>query len=95
MNCEVSYLAEEFFHNICPCFDVVFIVFPSLGVIPRTKNEIVEIVAASEYYMRNKESKKNVDGKMSIKKEKFFSYLIYNIISLSKMAGKTNSGKIS
>ena len=32
---------------------------------------------------------KLADGKMSMKKEKISSYLIYNIISFSKMAGKT------
>ena len=31
------------------------------------------------------------DRKISIKKEKIFSYLIYNIISFSKMAGKTEN----
>ena len=24
MNCEGSYLAEGFLHNLCPCFDIVF-----------------------------------------------------------------------
>ena len=57
-------------------------VFPPLGVIPRTKNKIVEIVTASECYLiinpfKTKESKENVDGKMSIKKEK--NFLIPNL----------------
>ena len=49
-------------------------------------------------FKKNKESKKQlfriylpvklVDGKMSMKKEEISSYLIYNIISFSKMAGK-------
>ena len=32
----------------CPCFDIVF---AELGVITRTQNKFVEIVAASERYL--------------------------------------------
>ena len=71
---------------------------------PRT-NKIVEIAAASECYLiinllKNKESKKQLfriylpiklaEGKISMKKEKNSSKLIYNIASFSKMAGKTD-----
>ena len=45
VNCEGSYLAEGFFHNLCPCFDIVLAL---LKVITRTNNKIVEIVTASE-----------------------------------------------
>ena len=40
---------------------------------------------------------KLADRKMTIKKENISSHLIYNIVNLSKMAGKTEpfSGKIS
>ena len=102
MNCEGPYLAERFLHNLCPCFDIVF---ELLGVIARTNNKIVEIAGASECYLiinpfkesgikeaavPNIPSVKLADGKMSMKKEKNSSYLIYNIISFSKMEGKTN-----
>ena len=45
MNCEDSYLAEGFFHSLCPCFDIEF---AQLGVITRIKNKCVEIVATSD-----------------------------------------------
>ena len=44
VNYEGPSLAERFLHNLCPCFDVVFV---QLGVITRTRNNFVEIVAAS------------------------------------------------
>ena len=74
-----------------------------LGVIPRTRNKFVEIVAVAECYLvtnhvKNKKPKKQLfqiclpvklaDGRMPRRKETNFSYLIYNIISLLKMAGK-------
>ena len=73
-----------------------------LGVIPIIRNNFVEIVAVSEHYLipnhvKNKESKKNPvklsNGKILMKKEKKkkSSYLIYNIVSLGKMAGKPSS----
>ena len=80
--------------------------FAQLGVIPRTRIKFVEIVVVAERYfitahVSNKESKKQAfriclpvkltDGRMSIKKEKNCSYLIYNIVSLDKMAGKTKA----
>ena len=100
VNCEGPFLAEEFFHNLCPCFDIVFV---QLGIIPRTTNKLVEIVTVAVRYLvitvKDKESKKQpsliclplklADGWMSIKKEKVSSYLIYNIASFDKMAGKT------
>ena len=39
---------ERPFHNICPCFDIVF---AQLGVIPIARNEFAEIVAAAECYL--------------------------------------------
>ena len=105
MNCEGLYLAEGFLHSICPCFDIVF---AQLGVITKARNKFVKIVAASERYwiinsvikeaaVPNLPSRRISWWKMSIKKEKLSSYLSYNIVSLSKMAGKTEffSGKIS
>ena len=80
------------------------IAFAQLRVIPRTRNKFVEVVAVAKHdfiiaHVKNKESKKHpfriclpvklADGKTSIKKGKIFSYLIYNIVSLGKMAGKT------
>ena len=102
VNCEGRYLAEGLLHNLSPCFDIVF---EPLGVITRTNKKIVEIVSASEFYLiinplkKNKESKKQLfrlylpvklaQGKMSMKKEKNSSNIIYIIISFSKIAGKT------
>ena len=78
--------------------------FVQLGVIPRTRNKFVEIVADAERYLtithvKIKESKKQpfqicllvklTDRRISIKKEEMCSYLVYNIISLGKVAGKT------
>ena len=69
--------------KLCPCFDIAF---AQLGLIPRTKNKFVEIVAIGDCYLiaihvKNKKSKKQpfricllvtlVDGRMSMKKEKF------------------------
>ena len=75
------------------------IVFAQLGVIPRIRNKIVEIVAVAERnfmigHVKHEESKKQpfcvnlADGRMPVKKGKIFSYLNYNIVSLGKMAGK-------
>ena len=88
-------------HNLCPCFDIAFV---QLGVISRTRNKFVEIVAAGECYLitnvvKNKESKKPpfriclqvkqlADGRMSMKKEKYSSYLTYNIVNSNKIAEK-------
>ena len=58
VNCEGPYFAEGFLHNLCPCFDIVFV---PLGLITRTNNKIVEIVAASKCYLitnKKKEFKK-------------------------------------
>ena len=80
------------------------IAFAQLRVIPRTRNKFVEVVAVAKRdfiiaHVKNKESKKHpfriclpiklADERTSIKKGKIFSYLIYNIVSLGKMAGKT------
>ena len=61
-----------------------------------TFSEIVTVADRYLYnYIRNKESKKCpfriADGKISMKMEKNSSYLIYNIVTLSKMAGKIKS----
>ena len=101
MNCEGPYLAEGFLHTLCPCFDIAF---APLGVITRINNGIVKTVAAQECYLiiiffkKNRESKKQLfrihlpvkltNRKISMKKEKISSYLIYNITSFSKIAGK-------
>ena len=75
-----------------------------LGVIPRIRNNFVEIVPVAERYFviahaKNKESKKQAfsirlaiklaDGKTSIKKKTNYLYLNYNIVSLGKMTAKT------
>ena len=61
-----------------------------------TFSEIVTVADRYLYnYIKNKESKKGpfriADGKISMKMEKNSSYLIYNIVTLSKMAGKIKS----
>ena len=73
--------AEGFLHNLCPYFDISL---AQLGVIPRTKNKFVEIVAVAECYLitnhvKNKKSKKQffricppvklADGRMPMKQE--------------------------
>ena len=103
MNCEGRYFAAGFFHNLCPYVDIVF---AQLGVIPRIRNKFFEIIAVAEChvianYVESKESKKQTfricltikwaGGRVSIKKEKNSSYLIYNIVILGKMAGKPHS----
>ena len=99
LNYKGPYIAEGFLNNLCPCFDVAF---AQLGVILRTRNKFVETVAFAECYLitnhvKIKESKKQpfqiyvpvklVDGRMSMKKEKKSSYVIYSNASLGKMAG--------
>ena len=76
------------------------IVFAQLGVIARTRNNFVEIAAVEERYLiiihvKNEESKKQ-PFRISllviiccweiVKKEEISSYLIYNLLSLGKMA---------
>ena len=98
MNYEGSSLAEGIVLNLRPCFDIAF---AQLEVIPRTENKFAETVAVAECYLITnhvKISKKQpfwiclpvklADGRMSVKKEKISSHLIYNISSLSKMTGK-------
>ena len=56
----MKFLTEGLLHKLCPCFDIVF---GQLGVIPRTRNKFVEIVAVAGGYLiithvKNKESKK-------------------------------------
>ena len=99
--CEGPYLAERFLYHLCPCCDIVLAPF---GVITRTNNKIVEIVAASECYLIINPFKKygikeaavpNITScktgwrKLLNKKKKIPSYPIYNVISISKMAVKT------
>ena len=53
-------LNEGFLHNLCPCFDIVFV---QLGVIARTRSNFVEITDVAECYLiithvRKKEAKK-------------------------------------
>ena len=60
MNYEGPYFAEGLLLKLYPCFDIAF---AQLGVIPRTRNKFVEIVAVTESYLitnhvKNKESKK-------------------------------------
>ena len=75
-----------FLHNPCPCFDTVF---AQLGVIPRTRNTSCYRVLLN--YKPSKESgieKAAVKNRrMSMKKEKNSSYLIYNIYNLRKIDG--------
>ena len=101
VNYEGPYFAEGFLLNLRPCFDIAF---AQLGVIPRTTNKFVEIAAAAECYLITNHVKnikeaavwislpvKLADGRMSVKKEKNYSHLIYNIFSLGKMAAKSFS----
>ena len=80
VNYEAPYFAEGFLLNLRQCFDIGFV---QLGVIPRTKNEFVEIVTVAECYLITnyvKVSKKYpfriclpvklADGRMSVKKRK-------------------------
>ena len=84
-------------------FDIVFV---QLGVIPRTKRRFIEIVAVEERYLIMTQVKKyrmkeevvpNMPSckiswwKNAKKKGKICSNLIYSIVSLDKMAGKTES----
>ena len=60
MNYEGPYFAEGLLLKLYPCFDIAF---AQLGVIPRTRNKFVEIVAVADCYLtsnhvKNKESKK-------------------------------------
>ena len=99
MNCEGRYFSGGFLLKLRPCFDIAF---AQLGVIPSTKNTFVEIVAVAECYViiNHVISKKQrfriclpvklADGRMSVKKEKNYSHLVYNIFSL-KMGGKNFS----
>ena len=101
MNCEGFHLAEGFLDSLFPCFDIVF---AQLGVITRTTNKCVKTVATSERYLiinsRIKEAAvpswryylpvKLADGRTPIKKRTKFFYLIYTIVSLTKITGKKN-----
>ena len=48
VNYEGPYLGEGFLRNLCLCFDTVF---AQLGVISRTRNKFVEIIAVAERYL--------------------------------------------
>ena len=91
VNYEGPYFAEGFLLNLRPCFDIAF---AQLGVIPRTNN-FVEIVVVAECYLYRKHVKiskkqpfriclpvKLADARRSVKKEKNYSHLIYNIFRL-------------
>ena len=95
LNSEGPYLAEGSHHNLCPCFDIVFV---QLGDIPRTRSMFAEIVAAAEHYLIITHVKikqpyrichlvESAVEIMSTKKGKK-SYLIYNNVILGKMTGK-------
>ena len=92
VNYEGPYFAEGFLLNLRPCFDIAF---AQLGVIQKTNNNFVEIVAVAECYLYKnhvKISKKQpfriclpvklADGRRSVKMEKNYSHLIYNIFRL-------------
>ena len=97
MNCKGPYLVKGFLYNFYPFFDSAF---TQLGVITKTSNKFVEIVAFTERYLilthvKNKELKKKPlritfheisYWKNFNKKENITSHLIYNIVSWSKMA---------
>ena len=96
-------LCAEFLLNLRPCFNIAF---AQLGIIPRTKNKFVEIVAVAECYLitnhvknikeaavPNMPSCKISWGKNVSEKGKNYSHLIYNIFSLGKMAEKPFSWK--
>ena len=83
MNYEGPYFVKGSLHKLCPCFDIVF---AQTGVIPRTRNRFIEIVAVAKCYLimthaKNTESKKQpfriclpvklADERMTIKKETF------------------------
>ena len=60
MDYEDRYHVEGFLRNLFYCFNIVF---AQLGVIPRTRNKFVEIVAVTDCYLTTnhvkiKESKK-------------------------------------
>ena len=101
VNWECPYLAKGLLRNVCPCFDIVF---AQVRVIPRTRNKFVETVTVAQRHLiiahvENKEWKKQLvriclpvklaDKRMSIKKEKTSSNLIYSIVKLVRMVGKT------
>ena len=48
MNFKNLYLGEGFLNDLCPCS---ILCLRNLGVIPRTKNRFVEIVAVAERYL--------------------------------------------
>ena len=60
VNYEGPYLAEGLLHNLCPCFDIAF---AQLGVIPRTRNKFVEILAVAECYLITNHVKKKKESK--------------------------------
>ena len=98
MNYEGPYLVKGYLYNFYPFFDNAF---AELGVITRTSNKFLEVVAVAEGYLiithvKNKEIKKQplriylsiklAIGKMSIEQKSISSHLIYHIDCVSKMA---------
>ena len=93
MNYEGLYFAERFLLNLLPCFDIAF---AQLGIIPKTKNKFVEIVAVAECCLITNHVKKKqpfqiwvpvklADGRMSVKKEtemgkRYLAFLQFTII---------------
>ena len=103
VNSDGLYLADGFLRNLYPCSDIVFV---QLRCITRTRNKFVEIVPASERYLIiiSGINETAVHYDMLFRKicwwknvEIASSHLIYNIVSLSNMAGKIKSlsGKVS
>ena len=95
--------AEGFLLNLRPCFDIVF---AQLGIIPRTKNKFVEIVAVAECYLITNHVKNIKEAavlnmpsckiswwKNVSEKGKTFFALNLQHFSLGKLAGKPFSWK--
>ena len=79
-----------------------------LEVIPRTKNKFVEMVSIAECYLNTNHVKismkqpfricipvKLADERMSVKKEKNYSHLIYNIFSARWLEKLFHEDKLS
>ena len=106
LNCEGAYLADGFLQTLAHI--LIFIcTIRSHGKSKVCWNSDCCRAQLNYKFIQKKESQKwsirtylpvkLADGRMSTEKEKLSSYLICNIVHLSKMAGKTEpiSGKIS
>ena len=106
MNYEGSYLVKGFLYISLHFYPFSDNAFAELGVLTRTSNKFLVVVAVAECYLitthvKSKETKKQplrihlsiklAIGKMPIEQKSIPSHLIYNIDSLSKMAWKTES----